>query len=260
MKSKIAALLLIAALGLACATAEQKRTAERERDPQYQYEKAVVCMNAGLSDEALKYLAQALTLDPGHYQSYNLRGLAYLMKAQLPEAQASFEKCVQLAPKFSDAQNNLGTVLQERNDGAGAEAAFQRAFAIDGNYNAGFNLGKIYFQKGQLDQALDYVQRSLRKFPRSLLALNLQGLILESQNKLDDAVLSYANALTIVPDEPNVLFNQAAAYFKKGDLDKTRTQTDKILRLLREKPSANAAADAELKRRVEDLRKLLVKQ
>ena len=86
MRSKIAALLLITALGLACVTAEQKRAAERERDPQYQYEKAVVCMNAGLSDEALKYLAQALTLDPSHYQSYNLRGLAYLMKSQLPEA------------------------------------------------------------------------------------------------------------------------------------------------------------------------------
>jgi tetratricopeptide (TPR) repeat protein len=259
MRNKCAALLMILAFGLACSTAEQKLAAQHERDPQYQYEKAVVCMNAGLADEALKYLDQSLTLDPKHFQSYNLRGLAYLMKAQLPEAQASFEKCVELAPKFSDALNNLGTVLQERGEAAGAQDAFLKAFTIDGNYNAGFNLAKIYFQQGKLDEALDYVQRSLRKFPRSLLALNLQGLIFESQNKLDEAVSSYAAALGVVPDEPNVLFNQAVAYFKRNDFDKVKTQTDKILRLLRDKPSANPAQDADLKARVEELRKRLGK-
>ena len=255
MKNKFAVFLLAAAMASACTTAEQKQAATHERDPQYQYEKAVGCMNAGLSDEALKYLSLALSLDPYLYQSLNLRGLAYLMKSNLSEAQASFEKCVQLAPKYSDAQNNLGTVLQEKGDLAGAEAAFQRAFSIDGNYNAGFNLGKIYFQQGKLDESLDYVQRSLRKFPRSLLALNLQGLIFESQNKLDEAITSYNIALGVVPDEPNVLFNQAVAFYKKNDFGKTRAQLDKILRLLREKPSANAGQDAEMKKRIEELQR-----
>jgi tetratricopeptide (TPR) repeat protein len=259
MKNRFAALLMIAALAPACSTSEQRLAAQHDRDPQYQYEKAVVCMNAGLADEALKYLALSVSLDPNHYQSYNLRGLAYLMKAQLPEAQASFEKSVQLAPQFSDAQNNLGTVLQERGDTAGAEAAFRKAFTIDGNYNAGFNLGKIYFQAGKLDEALDYVQRSLRKFPRSLLALNLQGLIFESQNKFEEAVTSYSSALGVVPDEPNVLFNQAVAYYKKNDTDKAKSQLDKILRLLRNKPSANPAQDAELKKSIEELQRRMAK-
>ena len=136
---------------------------------------------------------------------------------------------------------------------AGAETAFQKAFSIDGNYNASFNLGKIYFQQGKLDESLDYVQRSLRKYPRSLLALNLQGLILESQNKLDEAIASYNVALGIVVDEPNVLFNQAVAFYKKNDYVKVRAQLDKVLRLLREKPSANAAQDADIKKRIEEL-------
>jgi tetratricopeptide (TPR) repeat protein len=103
------------------------------------------------------------------------------------------------------------------------------------------------------------VQRSLRKFPRSLLALNLQGLIFESQNKLDEAVTSYASALGVVPDEPNVLFNQAVAYYKKNDYDRTKSQLDKILRLLRDKPSANAAQDADLKKRIEELQHRMAK-
>jgi len=54
MKNRFGALLMIAALASACSTSEQKLAAQHERDPQYQYEKAVVCMNAGLADEALK--------------------------------------------------------------------------------------------------------------------------------------------------------------------------------------------------------------
>jgi tetratricopeptide (TPR) repeat protein len=215
-------------------------------------------MNSRLTDEALKYLALALSLDPNHFQSYNLRGLAYLMKGSLTEAQASFERCVQLAPNFSDAQNNLGTVLQEKGDTPGAEAAFRRAYAIDGNYNAAFNLAKIDFQKSKLDEALDYVQHSLGKFPRSLMALNLQGLILESQNKFDEAIASYDAALRVVVDEPYVLFNQAVAYYKKNDSDKAKALLDKTLRLL-EKKAANGSQDAELKKRIYELLRRIAK-
>ncbi|MGD0782392.1 MAG: tetratricopeptide repeat protein [Candidatus Aminicenantales bacterium] len=258
MRKKFAVLLMIAAAWTACSTAEQKLAVQHERDPQYQYEKAVVCMNARLTDEALKYLALALSLDPNHFQSYNLRGLAYLMKGSLTEAQASFERCVQLAPNFSDAQNNLGTVLQEKGDTPGAEAAFRRAYAIDGNYNAAFNLAKIDFQKSKLDEALDYVQHSLGKFPRSLMALNLQGLILESQNKFDEAIASYDAALRVVVDEPYVLFNQAVAYYKKNDSDKAKALLDKTLRLL-EKKAANGSQDAELKKRIYELLRRIAK-
>jgi len=132
-------------------------------------------MNAGLTDEALKYLALALSLDPNHYRSLNLRGLALLMRGSLTEAAASFEKCVQLAPAFSDGYNNLGTVLQEKSDAAGAEAAFRRAFEIDANYNASFNLAKILYQQGKLDEALDYVQRSIRKFPVPFWPITCRG-------------------------------------------------------------------------------------
>jgi len=259
MKNKTAFLLIAVAAIAACTTAEQRLAAQRDQDPQYQYEKAVVCMNAGLTDEALKYLALALSLDPNHYRSLNLRGLALLMRGSLTEAAASFEKCVQLAPAFSDGYNNLGTVLQEKSDAAGAEAAFRRAFEIDANYNASFNLAKILYQQGKLDEALDYVQRSIRKFPRSLLADNLQGLILESQNKFDEAIASYEAALHIVADEPNVLFNQAVAYYKKNDYEKTKSLMEKVQRLLREKPSSNPALDAEMKKRIEEVLRRIAK-
>jgi len=70
---KLGKILLLAALGLHfafCASSQSKIARENENSPQYQYEKAVLAMKYDLIDEAIKYLNQALTLDPNHYQSY----------------------------------------------------------------------------------------------------------------------------------------------------------------------------------------------
>jgi tetratricopeptide (TPR) repeat protein len=141
------------ALAAACASSAKVQQAKQEKDPQYQYEKAVICMNAGLTDAAIPYLNQALALDPRHHPSLNLLGLARLIKGDLPAAIAALEKCVEVAPAFSDAHNNLATALQESGQTERAEAAYRKAFALDENYNASFNLAKIEFQRNSLEPA-----------------------------------------------------------------------------------------------------------
>ena len=148
---------LLAAIAAACVSPQAKLAAQQEKDPQYQYEKAVVCMQAGLHDEAIKYLNRSVFLDSNHYLSHNLFGLIYLIKRDFPKAQASLERCVALKPDFSEAHNNLGTVLQETGQPVQAEAAFKRAFEIDQNYNASYNLAKIYFERGEFEPALRYI-------------------------------------------------------------------------------------------------------
>jgi Flp pilus assembly protein TadD len=239
--------LLIAALVLSasgCVSAQKKLAAQQERDPQYQYEKAVVCLQANLPDEAFKYLDRAIALDPRHHLSYNLFGLCYILKRDFPRAAASLEKCLEIKPDFSEAHNNLGTVYQEMGQAGKAEAEFKKAFDLDQNYNASYNLAKMAFEKGQLQPALEYVGRSLQKYPRSLLAWNLQGLILDTLERSDEAISSYQQALKIVPNEENVMFNMAVAHFRKGDKGRAREILDRLL------PLAKAE---ELKRRIRDL-------
>lgn len=252
------AAVLAAALGLAvaCASPAKIQQAKQEKDPQFHYEKAVICMNAGLTDAAIPYLNQALALDARHSLSLNLLGLARLIKGDLPAAIAALEKCVEVAPTFSDAYNNLATALQESGQGDRAEAAYRKAYALDENYNASFNLAKIEFQRGSLEPALGFVRQSLRKNGKSILALNLQGLILESMNRLDEAEDSYAAALAQVPGEPNVEFNLAMVRVKKEDVEGARSLLTAIRRKLEERKTPQAG-DAELRRRVDEaLRRL----
>lgn len=220
---------LLAAFTAACVSPQAKLSARQEKDPQYQYEKAVVCMQANLPEEAIKYLSRAVALDPNHFLSHNLFGLIYMLKRDFPNAQAALERCVAIKPDFSEAHNNLGTVLQETEQTAKAEAAFKRAFEIDQNYNASYNLAKISFERGQLEPALGYIGQSLEKFDRSILAWNLQGLILDTMGRTDEAIVSYQQALKRVPNEENVSFNLAVAYFRKGDKSRAREICDRIL-------------------------------
>ncbi len=238
------AVLGLAAIASACVSPQARLAAQQEKDPQYQYEKAAVCMQAGLPDEAIKYLNRAITLDPNHYLSYNLFGLAYLIKRDFPNAVTALERCTALKPDFSEAFNNLGTALQETGQTVQAEAAFKRAFEIDQNYNASYNLAKISFERGDLTQALTYVGRSLQRYDKSLLAWNLQGLVLDTMDRTDEAIGSYQQALKRVPNEENVSYNLAVAYFRKGEKTRAREILQRIL------PTAKTE---ELKARVREL-------
>jgi Flp pilus assembly protein TadD len=256
MRKQAALWLLLLALTAACATSPRAQQAKQEKDPQYQYEKGVLCMNAGLTDYAFPYLNQALVLNPRHYPSLNLLGLAHMIKGNLPAAVAALEKCVEIAPGFSDGHNNLATALQESGRIDRAEEEFRKAFALDENYNAAFNLAKIEFQRNKPEAALAYVVRSLRKNPKSVLSYNLQGLILEALGRLDEAAASYEAALRIVPGELYVEYNLAVVHFRKEDYARARTMLTSIQRRLLERTPPQAG-DAELKKRIEESLKRL---
>jgi tetratricopeptide (TPR) repeat protein len=247
-------LILVALLAAGCVSPAKKRAAELEKDPQYQYEKAVVCMQYGIVDEAFKYLQAALALNPRHALALNLLGLAQMMKGNLPEAIKSFEASVAVDPNFSEGHNNLGTAYQESQRIDEATASFEKAYALDGNYNAAYNLAKISYTQGRLPEALDWVQKSIAKFSRSVLAFNLQGLIFEGQERFDEAVASYQQALRIQPGELNVQYNLGVAYYKKKDYSKTKEVMTKILAELVKNPQAGSE---DLRNRVQDVLKRL---
>ena len=229
-----------------CVSAQKKQDAAREKDPQYQCDKASLCMQYNMVDEAFKYLDQALSLNPRHTPSLNLQGLAFLMKSRFPEAIKSLELCLTIDPVFSEAWNNLATAYDQNNQKDKASEAWTKAFGLDGNYNAAYNLAKNEYENSRFGPALDWIQKAILKFPKSKLAFNLQGLILESLERPTEAIESFLQASRLDPSELNIQFNLAAAYYQKKSYDRARAILEKILPL---------AKDAALRSRVEELLK-----
>jgi len=228
-------LLLTVSLSLTfCTTVQTKKERKNENDPQYQYEKAVIAIKYELVDEAIKYLNQALALDPSHYESYNLLGLAHFKKKNFFQAASAYEKCLELRPDQPEVHNNLGFVYQELDFLDKAEDEYKKAYSIDENFNAGFSLAKIYFRQSKLELALDYVQKSIQKNSSSAAAYNLQGVILNKMNRPLEAIMSFQSAINLTPNDIIITVNLGIAYINNREFDKARMLFEKILPLVKD--------------------------
>ncbi|MGD1009877.1 MAG: tetratricopeptide repeat protein [Candidatus Aminicenantales bacterium] len=230
MRAKSVLVLFLSSTLAFCATSQQKLQQSRAKDPKYQYNLGLVYLNQSYLDpknidEALKCFVKALTLDTRYYLAWNAIGLAQSLKGNLAESAKAYEKCLEIHPEFTEAHNNLGAIYQEMNQLPKAEAEFQKAL-LDMAYPTRelpyYNLARLYVLQDRLDLAYESVQKALQIKPRLAMAHNLMGMILEKQNKMEDAVSAYERAVKLVPDDLQFSFNLGAAYLATGETAKAK--------------------------------------
>lgn len=150
----------------------------------------------GQINVALDELKQALVLDPGFADAYNLRGLVYMRLNDIALAEDSFRRALSLNPKDADVAHNYGWLLCQQaryrestqlfeqaianpiytgqakslmaqgvcqvraGQQAEAEKSFLRSYQIDaGNPLTGYNLSNLLYERGDLSRAQFYIRR-----------------------------------------------------------------------------------------------------
>ena len=83
--------------------------------------------NDELIQLAINQLEYSLKINSNNAKVYNALGVAQLKKDELYKAEQSFKKAVELAPKYSTALDNLGTIYYITNDLNKAEPYFKKA-------------------------------------------------------------------------------------------------------------------------------------
>lgn len=223
MKTKIFIILVICVSLTFCASAQKKLQKERLNDPEYQYSLGSFHLNDGNPQQAVRYFNRALTLNPKHALSLDGMGLAYFMQGQFEQAMKYFKRCLEISPSMTDARNHLGSVYQEMGQLDLAEKEF-RAAILDELYRSRelpyFNLARLYHLQNKNEEALDFLDRAILLNERMVMAHNLKGVILETMERYEDAIASYEQALRYTPDDINIKFNLASAYFKNKDYEK----------------------------------------
>lgn len=241
--------LVVALALLGCATAEAQKAKPPKKDeasPQYQYEKGVVALKYGLTDEALRYGNLAVSLDPKHYGGHSLIGHAYYQKGNYAEAVAAFGAAAELRPDLAEAHYNLGLACLETGEMDRAEAEFKRTNAIRGDAMSSFYLARIYLGQKKLDQALEEAQKSISANPRSAGFYNIKGVILNQLGRFAEAAGSFQAGLVLVPDDINLQVNLGIAYMNSGQPDKARPVLEKVLPLVQD-PALKAKLEDYLK-------------
>jgi len=254
-KIQVMMVILILLAFSTCASTQGKMEKSREKDPQYQYNLGLFYLNNNNLDEAIKYFNKSLSLNPRNHLVWNALGLAQSMKANFEASVQAFQKALEVNPQFTEAHNNLGTIYFEMKQYDKAETEYRKAL-LDPNYPSKelpyYNLARLFFVQEKIDEAYENVQKALQIRNRFAMAHNLRGLILEKMDDLDEAVLSFEQAVKIVPDDTTFLFNLARAQFNAGLYLKAKENFEKLL------PKLVTQEDRDtVKNYLEELKKLI---
>ena len=153
-------------------------------------------LEQGQTTVALDELKQAIAIDPGFADAYNLRGLIYMRMNEMVLAEDGFRRAVALNPRDSSTQHNYGWLLCQQKrypeanalfsqavanpaytdraktlmtqglcqmsagQAAEAERTLTRSYEMDaGNPITGYNLAQLLIQRGDLTKAQFYIRR-----------------------------------------------------------------------------------------------------
>ena len=152
------------------------------------------------------------------HKLYNIRGTRYANLGQLDRAISYYEKALSIKPDYAEAHYNLGFSFHKNGQLDAAVKSFKKVVTIKPDYAEAHSnkiLSVIYlFTKGQISDAIDLLEVSIKDNPDDALLFNMLGGCYVSQGQPDMAIKCYQKALAIKPDYavPQHMINALTGY------------------------------------------------
>jgi tetratricopeptide (TPR) repeat protein len=138
------------------------------------------------------------------------QGLAFQQQGKLPQAQAIYEKVLQLQPSNFDALQLLGVLSTQKKDNLLAIEFYSKALQINPQHAASYNnLGVVFHEQKRFDEAIKVYERAIAIAPKYADAYYNRGNALKELERFEEALASYEESIALVP-------NHAEAYLGKG--------------------------------------------
>jgi protein O-GlcNAc transferase len=94
---------------------------------------------------------------------------------------------------------------------------------------ASFAIARLFLEANRVDEATEVIQRSLAKWPREPVLLNLKGVLLKRRGHLSEAIQAFKQACNANPRQAGALFNLANSYLAIGDATKAAMTFVKVI-------------------------------
>lgn len=216
----LAAVLL---LGAACAhgpSAKERRGAEIHHDL------GVEALRNGRAPEALGEFDQAIAADDRFAEAWLGRGIVLEYGfGRTDEAERSYRKAIELKPRYSEAQNNLGQLLARNGRYEQALAAFDAALdnmLYAEPYKARCNKGLALWRMGRRDEGLAELKTCLQVAPRYCEGHRELGRVLLQENRQKEALDELGQYARVCERAPDAHLQLGLARMKAGDVPGAR--------------------------------------
>ncbi len=149
-----------------------------------------------------------------------------------PVAEALLKRATEVDPKNKFAWNNLGLIyLQVRQDDQ-AIAAFQKQIEVSPYDEFAYNnLGRVYWQERKYDDAVKSFNKQLENNPLDKFSYANLGQMYEEWHKYDIAVPELEKASSLSPERADLQVSLGDAYLNLGQEDKALAAFDHAVEL-----------------------------
>ncbi|MGH7951101.1 MAG: tetratricopeptide repeat protein [Limisphaerales bacterium] len=130
------------------------------------------------------------------------------------------------------AHNNLGTIFKNKGEFDQAIHQYQETIRLKPDFAQGhYNLGIVLFKKGREDKAIAQFQEAIRLDPHDSRAYYNYAVALDGKGRDDEAIKQYEKAIHLNPDYVGARINLGIVFGQKGKVDEAMTQFQEAVRL-----------------------------
>ena len=204
------------------------------------YEQGIDAFNKNEYGIAEYAFLQILNTKPDFADIQNKMGIIYNQTNRLELAVKAFEKAIELNPRYTEASLNLAVTLSDRGNYEKAREVFEKAAhfaekpgvpppdkakvtkpAVDPFVKGKLadehrRVGKLYYDMGLLDEAVDEYRKALRLAPTFADIITQLGIALRDQGKHNEAIKEFNRAIEINAHFIPARLHLGITYYSQG--------------------------------------------
>ena len=173
-------------------------------------------------DKALAAINRALETNPSSFAAHYNKGEVLTMRGDYKAALESYKRAVYLRPDMDAFKLTLGVAYMRVGDLVSAEKQFNELTNSPVAAEAYRDLGLLYNNAGQPDQAMQYFNQAVHVKPAFAEVYHDIGVVYLRKQMPDQAIQQFRTVLQQQPDHGPAVLDLAAAYQMKGDIPAAR--------------------------------------
>lgn len=189
-----------------------------------QIQDAKLMLELGEYDDAIEEFEEVVSMQSEAQKYYDL-GCKYLVRGKYGKAIVSFQKAVRINDLFAEAYQGLAEAFKGKGDLDQCQFYLKRAAELYAEFDSMEKVKELFIDILKFDQTASN-------------PFNLLGIRLRKNGDYQGAIRAYAQALEITPNDENIYFNMAKAYFFIEDRGAALRYVTMSLRMNRDFPEA----------------------